>query len=91
MAAFFLRHRRPGAKSPEPVFVTWLLDVGRFCLTVKYGPYSLKGRQWYVDTGAGPRITPSPLEEARVEALSIRDTLQEHLNRPAPVAPSWPC
>ncbi len=86
--AFFLRHWRPGANPPEPVFVTWLLDVGRFCLTVKYGRYSLKGGQWQVDTGSGPRITPSPLEQARVEALSIRGILQERLNRPLPVAPA---
>ena len=86
--AFFLRHWRTGANPPEPVFVTWLLDVGRFCLTVKYGRYSLKGGQWQVDTGSGLRITPSPLEQARVEALSIREILQERLNRPLPVVPA---
>ena len=88
VSAFFLRHWRPGANPPEPVFITWLLDVGRFCLTVKYGCYSLKGGQWHVDTGSGPRITPSPLEQARAEALSTREILQEHLNRPLPVAPA---
>ena len=62
VAAFVLRHWDPGANPPEPVFVTWLLDVGRFCLMVKYGRHSLKGGQWHVDTGSGPRITPSPLE-----------------------------
>ena len=86
--AFFLRHWGPGTNPPEPVFVTWLLDVGRFCLTVKYGHHSPKGGQWRVDTGSGPRITPSPLEQARVEALLIRETLQERLNRPVPVAPA---
>ena len=86
--AFFLRHWRPGADPPEPVFVTWLLNVGRFCLTVKYGRHSLQDGQWYVDTGSGPRITPSPLEQARVEALLVRETLQERLNRPLPVAPA---
>lgn len=88
VSAFVLRHWRPGADWPEPVFVTWLLGVGRFCLTVKYGRYSLQGGQWHVDTGSGPRITPSPLEQARVEALSIRETLQERLNRPITVAPA---
>ena len=86
--AFLLRHWRPGAAPPEPVFDTWLLDVGRFCLTVRYGRHFLQGGQWRVDTGSGPRITPSPLEQARVEAQSIRETLQERLNRPITVAPA---
>ena len=55
---------------------------------VKHGRYSLKGGQWRVDTGSGLRITPSPLEQARIEAQSIRDTLQERLKRPVPVAPA---
>ena len=88
LSTFLLRHWRPGAKSPEPVFVTWLLNIGRVCLTVAYGRHFLQGGQWYVDTGSGPRITPSPLEEARDEALSIRETLQERLNRPITVAPA---
>ena len=86
--AFFLRHWGPGADPPEPVFVIWLLNIGRFCLTVKYGRHSLQSGQWRVDTGSGPRITPSPLEQARVEALSIREILQERLNRPITVAPA---
>ena len=85
VSAFFLRHWGPGADPPEPVFVTWLPDVGRFCLTAKYGRYSLQGGQWRVDTGSGPRATSSPLEQARVEALSIRESLQERLNRPISV------
>ena len=88
VCAFLLRHWRPGADPPEPVFDTRLPGVGRFCLTVKYGRYSLQGGQWRVDTGSGPRITPSPLEQARIEALSIRETLQERLNRPITVAPA---
>ena len=55
---------------------------------MKYGRYSLKGGQWRVDTGSGPRTTPSPLGQARIEALSIREILQERLNRPLPVAPA---
>ena len=86
--AFFLRHWGPEANWSEPVFVIWLLNIGRVCLTVKYGRHSTQGGQWRVDTGPGPRIAPSPLEHARVEALSIRDTLQERLNRPVPVAPA---
>ena len=88
VSAFLLRHWGPGANWPEPVFVIWLLNIGRFCLTVKYGRHSLQRGQWRVNTGSGPRITPSPLEQARVEALSIRDTLQEGLNRPLTVAPA---
>ncbi len=70
------------------MFGAWLLNIGRFCLTVRYAPHFLQGGQWRVNTGSGPRITPSPLEQARVEALSIRDTLQEGLNRPLTVAPA---
>lgn len=87
VSAFVLRHWGPEANWPEPVFVIWLLNIGRFCLTVRYAPHFLQGGQWRVNTGSGPRITPSPLEQARVEALSIRDTLQEGLNRPVPIAP----
>ena len=87
-SAFVLRHWRPEANPPEPVFVTWLLGVGRFCLTVRYGRFFLKGNEWYIDTGSGLRSTPSPLEQARVEALLTREILQERLNRPLPVAPA---
>ena len=88
VSAFSLRHWHPGVNPPEPVFVTWLLDVGRFCLTVKYGCYSLKGEQWRVDTGSGLRIAPSPLEQAKVESLLIGEILQERLNRPITVVPA---
>ena len=41
VSAHVLRHWQPGTDPPEPVFVTWLLNVGRFCLTVRYGRFSL--------------------------------------------------
>ena len=88
VSAYVLRHWRPGADPPEPVFVTWLLDAGRFCLTVRYAQFSLKGGEWYTDDGTGPRITPSPLEQARVEALLIREMLEGRLKRPLPMAPA---
>ena len=88
LSTFLMRHWFPGANPPEPVFDAWLPHVGRFSLMVKYGRYSLKGGQWRVDTGSGPRATPSPLEEARVEAQSIREILQERLKRLVPVAPA---
>ena len=88
VSAYVLRHWQPGTDPPEPVFVTWLLNAGRCCLTVRYGRFSLKGGEWYTDDGSGPRITPSPLEQAQVEALLIREILQERLNRPLPVAPA---
>ena len=86
--AFVLRHWRPGADPPEPAFTAWILTVGRFCLTVQYAPHSLQGGQWRVDTGSGPRSTPSPLEQARAEALLVTETLQERLKRPLTVAPA---
>ena len=85
VSAYVLRHWRPGADPPEPVFVTWLLNVGRFCLTVKYSRHSLQDGQWHVDDGTGPRITSSPLEQARVEALLIREMLEGRLKRPLPL------
>lgn len=88
VSAFVLRHWRPGGNPPEPAFTAWILTVGRFCLSVQYAPHSLQGGQWYVDTGSGPRIAPSPLEQAQVEARSIRETLQERLKRPITVAPA---
>ena len=88
VSAFCLCHWRPGADPPEPVFTAWILTVGRFCLTVRYGRHSLQGGQWRVDTGSGPRSTPSPLEDARVEVLSIREILQERLHRSVAVAPA---
>ena len=85
--AFALRHWRPEGGSTMPVFITWLLGVGRFCLTVKYGRYSLKGAEWRIDTGPGARSTPSPLDQARMEALQVSQALQRRLNRSAPVSP----
>ena len=88
VSAYVLRHWQPGTDPPEPVFVTWLLNAGRCCLTVRYGRFSLKGGEWYTDEGSGPRITPSPLEQARVEALLTREMLEGRLKRPLPVAPA---
>ena len=86
ISAFVLRCRHKEGDATEPVFVTWLLKIGCFCLTVRYGRFSLKRGEWCIDTGSGPRITPSPLEQAQVEALLIREILQERLNRPLSVA-----
>ena len=86
--AFVLRHWRPGGGSTEPVFITWLLGVGRFCLTVKYGRYSLRGEDWRLDTGPGLRAAPSPLEQARFEAFQVGEALRRRLNRRVPVSPA---
>ena len=91
VSAFVLRRWRPGTNPPEPVFVTWLLNIGCFCLTVRYGRFSLKRGEWCIDTGSGPRSAPSPLEQARVEALLTREFLEKRLNRPLPVAPALAC
>lgn len=85
--AIALRHWRTDNGSTEPVFVAWLLDVGRFCLTVKYDRYSLRRGDWYSDAGAGLRPAASPLENAHGEALMVAGTLQGQLNRPVDVAP----
>ena len=69
-----------------PVFITWLLGVGRFCLTVKYGRYSQRGRDWHVDTGSGLRSARSPLDEAQMEAMQVSQDLQLRLRRSVPVS-----
>ena len=54
-----------GQETEMPVFITWLLGVGRFCLTVKYGRHSperqglvrrhrVGGAQCAVPAGRGP-------------------------------------
>ena len=88
MPAFALRRWRTGGNSTAPVFFTWLPGVGRFCLTVKYGPYSLRDGDWCLDTRAGPRSTRSPLDQARLEALRVSETLRRRLGRSVPVAPA---
>ncbi len=71
VSAFALRHWRPDGNPTEPVFITWLLGIGRFCLTVKYGRYSLKGADWYLDSGSGPRATPSPLDPGPARGAAV--------------------
>lgn len=86
--AFVLRHWRTGNGSREPAFVVWLLDIGRFCLTVKYDRYSLNRCDWRFDDGAGRKPASSPLDEAQTEALLVSQTLEGQLNHPVPVAPA---
>ena len=81
VSAFALRHWRPGGNPAEPVFITWLPGIGRLCLTVKYGRYSLKGADWYRDTGPGLRAMPYPLDQARMGAMRISQVLQLRLKR----------
>ena len=69
-----------------PVFITWLPDIGRFCLTVKSDRYSLRGRDWYIDTGPGLRSTQSPLDQAQLEAMRVSQVLQLRLRRSVPVS-----
>ena len=77
-----------GQEAEMPVFITWLLGVGRFCLTVKYGRYSQRGRDWHVDTGSGLRSARSPLDEAQMEAMQFSQELQLRLRRSVPVSPA---
>ena len=71
ISAFALHYWRPGGNPAEPVFITWLPGIGRFCLTVEYGRYSLRDADWYVDTGSGQRAMSSPLDQAQFEALRV--------------------
>ena len=88
MPAFVLRHWRTEGNSTAPLFVTRLPGVGRFCLTVKYGRYSRRGQDWYIDTRAGLWSTQSPLEQARLEALRVSETLRRRLGRSMPASPA---
>ena len=91
LPAFALRQWRsgtPGGSPAAPVFITWLPGIGRFCLTVQYGRYSLRDGNWRIDTRAGLRSTQSPLEQAQLEALRVSEALRRRLGRSAPVAPA---
>ena len=86
--AFALRYWCSHGGQEMPVFIAWLLGIGRFCLTVEYGRHALRGGDWHVDTGRGLRNTRSPLDQAQVEAMRVSEVLQLRLRRSAPVAPA---
>ena len=85
---FVLRHWRPGGSSTEPVFITWLLGVGRFLPDGEIRPVLPEGGGWRLDTGPGLRAAPSPLEQARFEAFQVGEALRRRLNRRVPVSPA---
>ena len=86
--AFALRYWCSGSGQEMPVFITWLLGVGRICLTVAYGRHALRDGAWHIDTGHGLRGTRSPLDRAQLEALRLSQDLQLRLRRSAPVSPA---
>ena len=88
LAPRYWRSGIPIGGPAEPVFITWLPGAGRFCLTVKYGQYFLKGEDWHIDTRAGLRSAQSPLEQAQFEALKVSEALRRRLGRSVPVAPA---
>ena len=89
--ALALRYWRSGIPvggPAEPVFITWLPGVGRFCLMVKYGRYSLRGTDWHIDTRAGLRSTQSPLQKVQFDALKVSETLRRRMGRSVPISPA---
>ena len=102
--AFALRQWRTRGNSTAPVFVTWLPGAGRFCLTVKYGLYSLRDGEWYMDTraeehavslGPGPAGGPQGQRGAAAAAWSQRargagSGVSRHGAGPAHGAPGQP-
>lgn len=70
------------------MFITWLLGIDRFCPTVKYGRYSLKGTYWHIETMAGLQSTQPPLDQAQFEALKVSEALRRRLGRRVPVRPA---
>ena len=49
------------------------LDVGRLCLTVNYGPYSLRSKESYIDARAGLQPAPPLLEQVQVDRARTLD------------------
>ena len=86
--AFALRYWNFHGGQEMPVFITWLLGIGRFCLTVEYGRHALRGEGWHVDTGHGLRGTRSPLDQAQLEAMRVSEVLQLRLRCSVPVSPA---
>ena len=89
LPAFAIRYWSSRGSSSMPVFITWLLGVGRFCLTVKCGLSSLSGKGWYIEAWPGARSVQSPLDQAQVESMRVSQVLQLRLGRSVPVAPAW--
>ena len=90
VSAFAVRYWSSHGSQTMPVFITWLLGIGRFCLTVKYGRYSLRGEDCHIDTGQRLRGTQSPLDQAQLEAMRVGQALPPRLNRSAPSLRPWP-
>ena len=88
MPALVLRYWSSHGGQEMPVFIAWLLGIGRFCLTVEYGRHSLRGGDWHIDTGRGLRSTRSPLDQAQLEAMRVSEVLQLRLRRSVPVSPA---
>ena len=66
-----------------------LPGIGRFCLTVQYGRYSLRDGNWRIDTRAGLRSTQSPLEQAQLEALRVSEALRRRWAAARPWRRPW--
>ena len=49
------------------------LDVGRLCLTVNYGPYSLRSKESYIDARADLQPAPPLLEQVQVDRARTLD------------------
>ena len=74
---------RKGRQHPELDFAVWIADLGRVALQVKGGHYFLIDGDWHLKTHAG--ITPirtSPLDEAWLAALDLRDDIEERACTP---------
>ena len=70
------------------LFVIWLLNIGRFCLTVRTGRYALHEDSWRLDTGAESERVPSPLAQAWDEAVLVSRTIHRKLLRRVMIAPA---
>ena len=81
MPAFFLRHWGPGADPPSRCCH---LAAGRRPFLPDSEVRPLLPARWTVAC----RHRVGPLEQARIGALSIRETLQERLNHPMPISPA---
>ncbi len=53
-------------------FAVWLENIGRFCIEVKGGRYTLDGAQWFLRTPDGLEAKSSPLQQADDAAMDLR-------------------
>ena len=74
---------RKGYERVELDFAVWIEGLGRFAIQVKGGHYLLSDGDWFLKTREGLLpVSSSPLDEAKLAALDLRDDIQERASTP---------